>query len=168
MQQQDNEMTAEMIIDFHVRWNTTYIMTDRFCIYKPIVNQITNNPELIDGLTKTQKKSLNNLKLNNSEWIIIETLRDVLKPFFYATKIVSGKKYETLSINKIICSSIDAFLNGVDVEDNFEDKSDDEQIRIQWNQFLKSNLKSKFNHYFTTPRMSQNQIDSGLVSSLVN
>ena len=38
-------------LDFHVRWNTTYEMLNRFISLKSIVNEITMNAELIPNIS---------------------------------------------------------------------------------------------------------------------
>ena len=89
----EHEMKGEMVIDFHVRWNTTYIMLDRFLTFKRIITEITSAPDLIEGFTRSQKRQLMQLKPSETSWVIIESLRNVLQRFFIATKILSGQKY---------------------------------------------------------------------------
>ena len=39
------------IIDFEVRWNTTFNMLERFLEFKILIDEFTINPHVIDGLT---------------------------------------------------------------------------------------------------------------------
>lgn len=65
---------VNLIIDFHVRWNTTFLMLNRFIKFKEIINNITLAPEKIDGITKQNINKLKKLNLSNPEWELIDTL----------------------------------------------------------------------------------------------
>ena len=44
------------IIDFEVRWNTTFNMLERFLEFKILIDEITINPHVINGLTQSPLK----------------------------------------------------------------------------------------------------------------
>lgn len=51
---------VNFIIDFHVRWNSSFLMIKRFKKLKQVVQTITNSAiQDIDGLTKPQHKNYN-------------------------------------------------------------------------------------------------------------
>jgi hypothetical protein len=60
--------TTCFLIDFHVRWNTTYLMLERFYEIKIVVDGITCNPQLIQGISKKQERNLKNLILKAKNW----------------------------------------------------------------------------------------------------
>ena len=62
-----------LILDFHVRWNSVYLMITRLEKFKSIVNIITKKPESIPGITNSQKTSIASLKLSNGEWNLVES-----------------------------------------------------------------------------------------------
>jgi len=102
-----------LILDFHVSWNSTYSMLDRLRQFKQIINEISNDPDKIDGLTSIQRLKLKTLMLNYTDWILIEALIYVLSRFDQVTKILSNRKYPSLSIAFIAQKMLENFLLSV-------------------------------------------------------
>ena len=69
------------IIDFEVRWNTTFHMLERFYEFKIVIDEITTNPVLIEGLNAAKRNQLKNLVLSADDWRAVEMLMKILKPF---------------------------------------------------------------------------------------
>jgi hypothetical protein len=90
------------IVDFFVRWNSTYQMLKRFKTLKRIVIALTNSPEEIQGIKLNQSVKLKNWLLSSDEWIIVDTLEKILFPFFKATELASFQNYPTLAISLVI------------------------------------------------------------------
>ena len=80
-----------LVIDFHIRWNTTYIMLLRFEKYRGIIDILTSNPEKVTGLKNSLINKKKRLKLNESEWKVIKSLTEVLMPVYFASKLLQGK-----------------------------------------------------------------------------
>jgi hypothetical protein len=91
-------------MDFHVRWNTSYLMLERLLKFKDIINSMTIKPEKIDGIKKDGIEKLKKLNISSSEWELIEILVKIIKPFLSATKLLSAKQNPTLSIGIIVKS----------------------------------------------------------------
>jgi hypothetical protein len=43
-----------LIMDFAIRWNSTYIMLKRFNTYKNLVNNLTSNAKIVPEIKKKQ------------------------------------------------------------------------------------------------------------------
>ena len=95
----DLKNIKNFIIDFHIRWNSTYLMLQRLVKLKEIAMQITNCPRKINGITKKQMEKLKKLELSEEEWLLVDILIKVFQPFFACTKLLSGRQYETLSLS---------------------------------------------------------------------
>ena len=54
----DLKNIKNFIIDFHIRWNSTYLMLQRLVKLKEIAMQITDCPRKINGITKKQMEKL--------------------------------------------------------------------------------------------------------------
>lgn len=52
MAQENNAHVVNLILDFHVRWNTTYLLLERFLKFKDIIKTMTLAPDKIDGINK--------------------------------------------------------------------------------------------------------------------
>jgi hypothetical protein len=89
-----------LILDYRVRWNTTYLMLVRFWNQKQFVNLLTSGDLNVQGLTKQQNEKLNRLCLDKDDWDIIRALLSILEPFYDVTKHISGRNYQTLSLAK--------------------------------------------------------------------
>jgi hypothetical protein len=77
-------------------------MLERFYKLKIVVDEITCNPQLIQGISKKQERNLKNLILKAKNWEIIIILIKLLKPFYKASLMLQGKTYQTLSLSKAI------------------------------------------------------------------
>ena len=92
---------SHFLMDFVVRWNTSYTMLERFSIMKLIVDEITCNPQLINGIKDQQINKLRLLMLSSEEWELIYMMQRLLKPFYTSTIMLQGRKYETLALSKV-------------------------------------------------------------------
>ena len=90
---------SSLILDYRIRWNSTYTMLVRFLEFRLLVNYTTSGMK-IDGLTDKQERKLDKLKLSKEDWELIEALVVILEPIHEATKIISGRNYSTLSLGK--------------------------------------------------------------------
>jgi len=105
---ESDELTRKVsfILDFFVRWNSTYLMIKRFKSLKKFANALTTSPERIDGIKIDQIKKLEKLHFSSTDWMLVDTLYLVLKPFYDATKLLSGQNYPTLSIAHVVYKSL--------------------------------------------------------------
>ena len=77
-------------------------MIARFLKFKKVINEITADPDSIDGIRKNTIKRLKKCNISNAEWGLIKSLETILQPFYAATLIVSGQQYSTLSFCNVI------------------------------------------------------------------
>ena len=99
------------IIDFFVRWNSTYKMIERFIKLKQVVISLTSLPERIDGINDCQVNKLKKWLFSSEEWALVEILSKILQPFFMATELASGQAYPTLAISFIIALNLKKHLS---------------------------------------------------------
>lgn len=90
---------AGLVIDFEVRWNSTYIMIDRFIIHRGILNEITTEPLKIPGINVFQQMSLRSsaFQFSGTDWSQLVDIHSLLKPFFVATNTISARNYPSLA-----------------------------------------------------------------------
>ena len=111
---------GELIIDFHVRWNTTCIMLTKFIEHRCIINEITNSPARIINLNKSKCNRLMSLTLRPQHWEWIICLKNVLDPFYNATNALSGRNYGTIAQGKVILYALKNFLSTQQVNHHLE------------------------------------------------
>lgn len=93
-----------------IRWNTVYLMLNRLIKLKDYIRRVLQDPEL----TSPNHASLD---LSASQWSLCSSTVDVLKNFFDATKILSGRKYCTVSLTyPIVCSLKDKLITNADTD----------------------------------------------------
>ena len=100
-----------MVLDFFIRWNSTYIMLSVLKRYRYYISNITNDPSNIKGLDQNKIRKLQSLNFSPTEWTAFAALEYVLTPFYDATLSLSGSKYETISMAHIIISCFNNFLS---------------------------------------------------------
>jgi hypothetical protein len=64
-----------------------------------------------DPFTAKQMTKLKNLGISEMQWTIILASTESLNPFYLSTKILSGKKYQTMSKAYVILTAIRSFLS---------------------------------------------------------
>ena len=166
-----------LVLDFFIRWNSTYIMLSVLKKYRSYVSSITNEPSNIEGLDQNKMRKLESLNFSSTEWTALAALEYVLTPFYDATLSLSGSKYETISMAHIITSCLKKFLTHELIEEeeiqqaiktvavsiNSAHKST--EFAAFCNQFKKA-LLHKFNLYFDT-KISDEQKNKTLVNVLI-
>ncbi|CAF5181486.1 unnamed protein product, partial [Rotaria magnacalcarata] len=53
---------------------------------------------------------LTGYELNRDEWIILDSVQEVLNSFFEATKLVSGKQYSTIGLGYFTVNNLKEYL----------------------------------------------------------
>jgi hypothetical protein len=82
--QADLQRQLGVLQDVSTRWWSTYTMTERLMFLKFYFDLMEREGSLSCNLTESQ-------------WVITGLVRDVLKPFMLAQKVLEGEKYVTLS-----------------------------------------------------------------------
>jgi hypothetical protein len=81
-------------------------MLERFHLLKVIVDEITCNPQIISGIQKKHLDKIRKINFKQEDWECITVLITVLKPFYKATIMLQGQKYHSLSMSKVIETSL--------------------------------------------------------------
>ncbi|CAF1427215.1 unnamed protein product [Rotaria sp. Silwood1] len=67
--------SGELVVDFHIRWNTTCVMLTKFIEHRRIIVDITDTPEKITNLKRSKCDRLISLTLRPQHWKWIITLK---------------------------------------------------------------------------------------------
>jgi hypothetical protein len=133
-----SNVNSDFILDFCVRWNTSYLMLERFYQLKLIVDEITCNPQLILGIKLRSEKKLRSLVITKEDWDTIVLMTNLLKPFYKASVMLQGQKYQTLSMAKVVETILLEYYANID-------PSDTKQFHVanRLNEYLKAHLVTK-------------------------
>ena len=99
-----------LILDCIIRWNSTFYMVDRFIKYQDVVNQMTVNPRLTSA-SLSLMDVLKRFIFHHDVWDHLIALRDALSKFEEACCLISGKKYQTLSIAFMVLIGLEHHLS---------------------------------------------------------
>jgi hypothetical protein len=109
--QHDRSRQLKVIQDVATRWWSTFDMTDRLVDVSPYLRLMEREGTLTCNLSPEQ-------------WNIVQLVRDVLKPFMLAQKVLEGEKYVTISFVPGMIFGIRSGLQALD-------KNEDVPERIQ-------------------------------------
>lgn len=140
-------------LDVRHRWNSTYKMLTSLNIHRLLIIQLFQKKMNLK-ITKKQQQRLTALEFTSDCWHTIELLINVLKPFYAATKVMSGSEYPTIGLTFFIFRRLEKDFLSV------ENPDDDYLFRN-----MKSRLLDKMNFYNNTEDPSQVKII--MVSTLV-
>ncbi|CAF1339098.1 unnamed protein product [Rotaria sordida] len=117
-QYNDNKIKSSLFLDVRTRWNSTFKMLHTLNVHRPIIIELFQNKTNLD-ITKKQQQRLNALELTSDCWYIIELLIKILKPFYRATKAISGSDYPTIGITLFIFRRLEKdFLSNISPTDD--------------------------------------------------
>ena len=122
------------LVDFIIRWSSTFKMANRFIKLRLIINNITHTPENTDGLKPGQRLKLCRLAFSHFDWNWLISLEYVLQLFEQCTRLLCSRSYPTVGITKIITNGLKHFLT-TNILDNF------------MTNVLKTQLLEKFKEY---------------------
>ncbi|CAF1442662.1 unnamed protein product [Rotaria sordida] len=101
-----------LILDCIIRWNSSYYMLDRFVTYQDAINQITVNPKrILPLMAATMIHKLSTFIFSHDDWEHLTVTKDVLSIFEKACRLISGKKYQTISMGYVILVGLQHHLS---------------------------------------------------------
>ncbi|CAF4701533.1 unnamed protein product, partial [Rotaria sp. Silwood2] len=117
-QYNDSKIKRSLCLDVRTRWNSTYKMLYSLNMHRLIIIELFQNKTNLD-ITKKQQQRLNALELTSDCWYIIELLIKILKPFYRATKAISGSDYPTIGSTFFIFRRLEKdFLSNISPTDD--------------------------------------------------
>ena len=119
----------KLISDVSTRWNSTYLMLDRLCEQRRVVNDVMLDPRI----TSKENALLN---LDTSEWELASDLCVVLKDFTDTTEFMSTESH-------VSCSEIYPIVFGL-LSGCLKRKSDDHSIIVKVKSAIRSEIISRY------------------------
>ena len=108
-------------VDVCTRWNSTLHMIESFLALKTAICALFAEKYSLD-LTRAQSTKLHRLELTSSDWNLLKTLSQVLKPFDLATKLLSGQRYPTIGLCLFAIHHLKVFLDDTDADNALEQR----------------------------------------------
>jgi hypothetical protein len=101
----------ELVMDFRVRWNSSFKMLQRFIKLSSIINDVTFTAKTLDGVTSELASKLSRLTFNHDDWNWLSSLKFVLGPFEESTRLLSGRSYQKHALGKMVLNTLKDFLS---------------------------------------------------------
>ncbi|CAF3882952.1 unnamed protein product [Rotaria sp. Silwood1] len=138
----DNErkkknINRNLCYDVKSRWNSTYCMIDSFLYLREVIDKLFNCKHQLH-LRPKQVAKLSGFEFTSNDWMILSQLHLVLRPFFHATKAMSGRRYPSMGIAFYLLTRLKYFLQHHDKKESLMVKH------------FKQLLLAKFLYYFET------------------
>ncbi|CAF3363879.1 unnamed protein product, partial [Rotaria sp. Silwood2] len=143
-EREKSNIKRNLCYDVKSRWNSTYCMIDAFLALREVIEKLFNQKHSL-RIHPKQKKKLTTLEYKSDDWIMLSALHTVLKPFFHATKVLSGRDYPSIGLAFYLLSCLKNFLQQQEKKENimikhlkqlllpqfvFYFESDDEQVKL--------------------------------------
>lgn len=92
-------------------------MIDSFLALREAVEQLFKSKHRIQ-IKQEKMDRLSKLELTSGDWIMLAQLHDLLQPFFYATKAMSGQSYPTVGFAYYLIVRLKMFLQANSKKEN--------------------------------------------------
>ena len=103
--------------DCESRWNSTYVLIDSLLQMKPLLVKLFGEKRNLN-LKRDQIEKLTLVELNNDDWEFLSCLHHVLKPFYLATVMMSGKNYPSIGLAYYAVQRIKQFCSNDNISNN--------------------------------------------------
>lgn len=121
--------------DVKTRWNSTFHLIDGLLVLREVIERLFSAKHRL-SIARTNIDKISSLELKSDDWSLLSNLHQALRPFFHATKALSGSSYPSIGFSYYIYIRLKNFL-----EDH--SKKDNQVLKL-----LKSLLLKQLVHYF--------------------
>jgi hypothetical protein len=83
--------------DCKSRWNSTFTLIHSLMDLKNMIIKLFSDKRSLK-LRRDQILKLTTIELNSEDWELLNTLDEILKPFFLGTELMSGSRYPSIGI----------------------------------------------------------------------
>ncbi|KAK3095201.1 hypothetical protein FSP39_011428 [Pinctada imbricata] len=129
-QNQMNIPEHNLIIDCPTRWNSTFDMFQRLQEQRMAVYAVLHDKNA------TKVSDARTLDLHDNQWLIMEGMVNVLRPFYMATRVMCSEEYPTVGGVYPILHSL--------IQNHLRENEADPVAIASFKKFIKSDLQTRF------------------------
>jgi hypothetical protein len=120
-QRKQSNIKRNLRSDVKSRWNSTYSMIDSFLALREVIQQLFRDKHKLKIKPK-QVGKLGDFELTSDDWNVLTILHSILKPFYHATKAMSGSRYPTIGLAFYVLTRLKNFLQHHDKKESLMEK----------------------------------------------
>ncbi|CAF1509065.1 unnamed protein product [Adineta steineri] len=137
--------------DIKSRWNSTYVMLDSFIVLREVIQTLFYFKHHLK-INAKQVKKLSSYELSGDDWNTLTALHYVLKPFYHATRVMSGREYPSIGLAFYLLIHLKSFLQNHEKKENLLVKKFKQLLFKQYVQYFENDYEQmellKFHSYF--------------------
>jgi hypothetical protein len=103
--------------DVKTRWNSTFHLIDSLLVLREVIERLFNAKHQL-SITQDKIQKISNLELKSDDWTLLSNLHQLLRPFFHATRALSGRSYPSIGFSYYIYIRLKNFLQDHSKKDN--------------------------------------------------
>ena len=103
--------------DVKTRWNSTFHLIDSLLVLREVIEKLFNSKQRL-SITQDKIDKISSLELNSDDWSLLSNLNQILRPFFHATRALSGRSYPSIGFAYYIYLRLKNFLQDHSKKDN--------------------------------------------------
>ena len=126
--------------DIKSRWNSTYVMVDSFLVLREVIQNLFYFKHQLK-ITAKQTEKLSNYELTSDDWNILMALHYVLKPFYHATRVMSGREYPSIGLGFYLLVRLKNFLQHHEKKENSLMKKFKQLLLKQYIHYFENNYE---------------------------
>ena len=106
----DMKLSRSLALHCPTRWNSTHRLVKSMLINKSLLTRLFVEHKHSLTLTTKQHQKMSELELSRDDWTTLENIELVLRPFYQASKLISGQSYATIGMSYFAITGIRDFL----------------------------------------------------------
>lgn len=103
--------------DVKTRWNSTFHLIDSLLVLREVIDKLFNAKHRL-SITQDKIDKISSLELKSDDWSLLSNLNQILRPFFHATRALSGRSYPSIGFAYYIYLRLKNFLQDHSKKDN--------------------------------------------------
>ena len=104
-----SNIKRNLCYDVKTRWNSTFHLIDSILALREVIERLFNSKHQLH-IKQDKIEKISRLEFKSDDWGLLLNLHYVLRPFFHATKALSGRRYPSIGFAYYLYIRLKTFL----------------------------------------------------------